>query len=203
MYPYMYIDESGDLGEQTKYFVIAAITVKEPKRLDRLIRNMRRNKFKKELKKANEIHANSSSPELIKHALNKLCEMDGLKIGCIVLDKKKNFSPYLKRNKNKLYNFVAGKLAKNLILPDGPMEIKIDKSKGKQILRDDFNQYFEKILLEKNSAKKITIEHSYSHAWSGLQFADLVAWSFFQKFERKNDEYADIFKELSEEYHCW
>jgi hypothetical protein len=45
----MFIDESGDLGSQSNYFVLAALTVKDPLPLDRIIRNMRRNKFKKQL----------------------------------------------------------------------------------------------------------------------------------------------------------
>ena len=43
---YMYIDESGGLGVKkgcSKYFVISALLVKEPERLNRIIKNMRRN----------------------------------------------------------------------------------------------------------------------------------------------------------------
>lgn len=59
---YMFLDESGDLGlKGSNYLVIAALVVKKPKRLDKIIKNMRRNKFKKELKKAQEIRANKSS----------------------------------------------------------------------------------------------------------------------------------------------
>jgi hypothetical protein len=51
----MFIDESGDLGSQSDYFVLAALTVKDPFPLDRIIKNMRRNKFKKQLKDAQKI----------------------------------------------------------------------------------------------------------------------------------------------------
>nr|WP_129582640.1 DUF3800 domain-containing protein [Methanolobus psychrotolerans] len=66
---YMYIDESGDLGSQSKYLILSALVVKDESSLDRIIKNMRRNKFKRELSKAKEIKANSSSPELISFML--------------------------------------------------------------------------------------------------------------------------------------
>ncbi|WP_225419966.1 hypothetical protein [Methanohalophilus profundi] len=40
---------------------------------------MRRNKFKKELKNANEIKGNKSSPKLVKYMLKKLNGVDGAK----------------------------------------------------------------------------------------------------------------------------
>jgi len=120
-----------------------------------------------------------------------------------VLEKKKIFSDFLKNDKHKLYNCVAGKLARNIIINNSDINIKIDKSKGKQILREDFNAYFRNCLTEKSSTVKVTIEHSYSHAWSGLQFADILAWSCFQKFEHDNSAYVDVIKLEQEVYHVW
>jgi len=199
----MYIDESGDLGEKgSKYMVLAALLVDDPRNLDRIIKNMRRNKFKKELRKAIEIKADKSSEAVIKHMLRKLNEVRGSKVFYVVLEKKKLFSDFLKNDKHKLYNYVAGKLARNIILSNMDVVIKIDKSKGKQMLREDFNDYFIKCLRERSNIKA-SIEHSYSHAWSGLQFADILAWSCFQKFEHDNGEYIDLIKLEQEVYHVW
>ncbi|MEK6887429.1 MAG: DUF3800 domain-containing protein [Candidatus Aenigmatarchaeota archaeon] len=204
MLRYMYIDESGDLGGKgSKYMVLAALLIDEPRNLDRIIKNMRRNKFKKELRKAAEIKADKSSDAVIKYMLQKLNEMKGAKIFYIVLEKKKLFSDFLKNDKHKLYNYVAGKLARNIMLNNMDILIKIDKSKGKQMLREDFNGYFTNCLTEKSVTIKATIEHSYSHAWSGLQFADILAWSCFQKFEHSNSEYIDLIKLEQEVYHVW
>ena len=44
MYKYMYIDESGDLGENkgcSKYVVITALLIDNPAPLERIIKNMR------------------------------------------------------------------------------------------------------------------------------------------------------------------
>ena len=200
----MYIDESGDLGTKgTKYMVLAALLVDEPKQLERIIKNMRRHKFRKELRKATEIKANKSSHEILRYMLLKLNEVKGARVFYIVLEKKKLFSEYLKNNKHKLYNYVAGKLAKNIILNNVDVEIRIDKSAGKQLLQQDFNSHFAKNLQDKSNLIKIRIEHSWSHCWAGLQFADVLAWSCFQKFEHNNSEYVDLLKIEQEVYHVW
>mgnify|MGYP001607342846 CR=1 FL=1 len=74
-FKYMFIDESGDLGTRpssTKFLILSALIVDNPQELDRIIKNMRRNKFKKELSKASEIKANSSSASVIFYMLQKL-----------------------------------------------------------------------------------------------------------------------------------
>ncbi|MCD4816369.1 MAG: DUF3800 domain-containing protein [Methanosarcinales archaeon] len=200
----MYIDESGDLGMNgSKYLVLSALLVDNPLDLDRIIKNMRRNKFRKQLKKAHEIKANKSSDEIRRYMLDKLNEVKNATIFYIVLEKKKIFSAFLKNNTDKLYNYVAGKLGRYIILENIDVEIRIDKSKGKQLLRDDFDRYFLRNLKENSRCGKITISHSYSHSWSGIQFADILAWACFQKFEHNNSEYIDLINLEQEVYHVW
>lgn len=198
---YVFIDESGDLGlKGSKYLVLAALIVEDSRKLEKLIKNMRRNKFKKELKKAAEIKANKSSEEVRSYMLEKLNLVGNAKVLYVVLEKKKLFSEYLKNDKNKLYNYVAGKLAQNLRLSEPNIEIRIDKSKGKQLLQRDFNEYFGGKL---NGKDKPKIYHSYSECWAGLQFADLLAWSCFQKFEHSDSRFVDLIKIAQEVYHVW
>ena len=203
MISYIFIDESGDLGSQSKYLILSALVVKSPDKLDRIIKNMRRYKFKKQLRKAKEIKANKSSQELIKYMLTKLNDLNDAKVFFIILEKEKCYSNYLNSNKHKLYNFVAGKLATNIALDAGNAIVRIDKSKGKQVLRDDFNHYFEKRLKENSSIEKVAIHHSDSNAWSGLQFADVLSWSAFQKMEHSNSEYINVLKISTEAYEVW
>ncbi|MFH1199800.1 MAG: DUF3800 domain-containing protein [Candidatus Micrarchaeota archaeon] len=201
---FVFIDESGDLGMGgSKYLVLAALAVDDPAPLKRIIKNMRRNKFKKELRKASEIKANKSSVEVRKHMLAKLNEVQDARICYVVLEKKKLLSDYLKSDKNKLYNYVAGKLARTLEIGGFDVEIRIDKSKGKPLLRQDFNDYFRRNLLLGSPGAKVVIEHSYSQAWAGLQFADMLAWACFQKFEHSDSEYVDLVKLVQEVSHVW
>ncbi|MBI2047381.1 DUF3800 domain-containing protein [Candidatus Pacearchaeota archaeon] len=204
MFKYVYIDESGDLGEHgSNYIVLAALIIDNPQELGRIIKNMRRNKFKKELKKAFEIKANKSSENVKIHMLKKLNAIKNTKVLYVILEKKKVISDYLKNNKDKLYNYIAGKLAKQLIMDDVHIEIRIDRRQGKQLLQQDFNNYFTKCLKDKSHPSKIIIQHSYSHNFAGLQFADMLAWACFQKFEHKDSGYIDILKIEQEVYHVW
>jgi len=202
----MYIDESGDLGFKkgcSKFIVISALVVDDSRELDRIIKNMRRGKFKKELKKANEIKANKSSTRVISYMLKKLNSVSEAKIFHIVLEKRKVFSGYLKNDKHKLYNFVAGKLARNILMSNINIDMKIDKSKGNILLRKDFDEYFKKKLKEGCDYVECKIEHSYSHSWSGLQFADVIAWSCFQKFEQDDNSYLEALNIEQEFYTVW
>lgn len=203
-FKYVYIDESGDLGKNgSRYLVLSALIIENSQELDRIIKNMRRNKFKKELKKASEIKANKSSVNIISYMLEKLNTIKGIKVLYVILEKKKLISEYLTQNKDKLYNYVAGKLAKQLLMNECSIEIRIDRRYGKQLLQQDFNNYFMKCLNENFAPSKILIEHSYSHNFSGLQFADILAWACFQKFEHNNSKFIDILKIGQEVYHVW
>jgi hypothetical protein len=200
---YVFIDESGDLGQfGSKYFVITAIWTEDIAQFDRLIKNMRRNKFKKELKDVIEIKANKSSRSLRMYLLNSFAEMKDAYVQCTILSKQKLHSSYLKNNKDKLYNYVCGHLsiiainAKHLI-------IRIDKSKAKQQMIVDFNEYFERKLKDSKWDCSAEIYHSYSQSWSGLQIADMVSWAIFQKFEHDIDEYFKIIEKKANISHVW
>ena len=200
---FVFIDESGDLGDKgSTYLILAALILEDLNLLNRGIKNMRRNKFRKQLVNASEIKANKSSKEVIIHLIQLINLDKNAKILFVVLDKKRIFSPYLKENKHKLYNYVSGKIANNLKLNSKEIKIIIDKSKGKQLLQQDFNNYF-LMNMNKTNETKISISHSYSHNWAGLQFADCLAWACFQKFEHKNDYYLTLIKVDTEIYQLW
>ena len=192
---YIYIDESGDLGlsrKSSKVLVISALLTTDPGQLDRIIKNARRYKFSKELKGANEIKFNKSSRELREYLITKLNETIGCQgIHCI-LEKGKLYSKYLTENKHKLYNFVSGSLASAIILDSDSVEVRVDESKGKQILRDDFNRYFEPKLRIGSNIGKLSISHNYSENFSGIQFADILSGSIYQKYNSGNSHYADM-----------
>lgn len=143
---YVYIDESGNLGfhpdKSSKYLIITALFVSDYSKLDRIIKNMRQGTFKKEFKKNNEIKGNKSPPPLKKKLLKKLNEIQDIRIIHIIFEKKKLQDTYLIQNKNELYNRIAGEITKNIPFENIFLEIRIDKSKGKQLLRDEFDHYF-------------------------------------------------------------
>jgi len=95
-----------------------------------------------------------------------------------------------KLDKNHIYNFVAGFIAEKLEC--NILKIRIDKSKAKIRDQNIFNEHFK----NRSSCKSenFSIFHSYSHKWSGIQFADIFAWSYFQKYEKNNPEFVELIK---------
>lgn len=203
---YMFIDESGDLGfgkRSSKFLVISALVVDNPKQLKRIIKNMRRHSFRIELAKAKEIKANKSSKKLKIHMLQKLNSVTGAKVFHMILEKSKVKSGLFLSEKHVLYNYLAAKLAKNILFDNVDFEIKIDKSKGTFFLRKDFNKHFRKKLRINCRGLKCKINHQYSHNWAGLQFADILAWSCFRKFESNQEEYVNQLNIEQEFYQIW
>lgn len=201
---YIFIDESGDLGEEgSNYFVITAIWTEEPSQFDRLLKNMRRHKFRKHLVDVAELKANKSGHELREYLLKKFNETEGAKGHTIILEKKKVFSKYLKGNKHKLYNYICGVLASTMTFESKHLIVRIDRSKGKQALRDDFDEYVKRKCTEDDTNRKIEVYHSWSHAWSGLQIVDFVSWAIFQKFEHGNGYYHKLIEKKINIYFLW
>ncbi len=195
MTKYIYIDESGDLGlskMSSKVLIISALIEDDSRKLDRIIKNARRYKFSKELRKAKEIKFNKSSHELKKYLIMKLNETAQCRGVHCVLYKKNLTSEYLRDHKHKLYNYAAGQLAKAIVLESCNVEVRIDKSKGKQILRDDFNKYFERNHRDGSLIDGINIFHSQSENFSGLQLADLLSGAVYQKFNNQSPLYVNL-----------
>lgn len=194
---YIYIDESGDLGDgkgSSAYFVIAALKVIDFVPLDRIIKKARRYKFRKELCKANEIKANKSSPEIREYLLKELSKIRESEAFFMTILKREMPDAYSLKDKHLFYNLIAERLAEKIDIKASNLEIRIDRSKGKQYLQKDLDSHFKRGLIKNSLVGKVEIFHSYSHIWAGLQFADLLAWSQFQNVEYHNFSYMDALK---------
>jgi|SRR3989344_5389608 len=205
MEKHLFIDETGDLGEKngSKYFIVTAIWVDNSSEFERLIKNIRRHKFKKILKGVVELKANKSKDDLRRYLLLQFNRIESAMAHCVILPKKKLFSKYLIGDKNKLYNYVCGVLAKSISLGSKKVIIHIDRSKCKKHLRDDFNNYMNDKFKENKWDISLEVYHSWSHAWSGLQIADFVSWAVFQKFEFDDDSFYKLIEKKVNISHIW
>jgi len=193
---YLFIDESGDIGfKGSNYLILAALLIENDKRnkskkilksLDIIIKNMRVGKFKKQLKNENELKGSVISPKIITHSIDKLNEKKNQVSIYITILNKKNINY---EDNVLLYDYAVSKIAKNL-KPKSNLEICIDKSKSKKQIKN-FNNTFKENF---SSNYKININHEDSTKKSGLQFADIIAWSYFQKYEKNNSYYTDLIK---------
>jgi len=199
----IYIDASGDLGDNgSRFFVLCALIVEDAAPINRIIKNLRRHKFRKQLRKAVEIKATDSSPEIVASFISRINSLPNAETIFVVLDKRKTHSRFLLEHKHKLYNFVAGKLANNISLK-GSATIIIDKSKRNPLLRNDFDRYFTTNLACKDHSSKVKIVHGNSFNFAGLQATDCLAWSCFQKFEFNNAKYLGMLSMRSTVVQVW
>ena len=86
---YIYIDESGDLGDSPSssgYFVIAAILVDNPQDLKRIIKNIK-NSYPDIVGRDLEIKGSKTDPNIIKKILARINNID-YEVSAVYLDKK-------------------------------------------------------------------------------------------------------------------
>ena len=96
----------------------------------------------------------------------------------------------IKYNNNYLYDELLSQLAKMITIDDYTF-IYLDKYKNKQY---EINRLNEKVLNSLNNFKRypVNIFHVNSFNYKGIQVADLISWSVFQKAEYKNSEFIDL-----------
>lgn len=198
---YIYIDESGDLGDNyqsSKYFIVGAIMVDNPKNLSTIIKKARK-KYRNFLHKSPEIKGNKTDKYVIKKILGKLNNID-YEVYAIFLDKENLHKIPNFYNHHKLYDDLASKLAERIKITS-PTCIIVDKSKFKQEDINNFNNVFSSRLVNCNN-HPISIIHGDSVNYKGLQIADLISWSIFQSLEHNNGEYINIIlnKNVTEVY---
>lgn len=185
---YIYIDESGDLGKGSKYFIIGAIIVDDYIKLERSITKIRR-KFKKELGNFQEIKGNKTKNFIIKKLLTKVNSLNS-EIFIIVFDKKDKYKINYKNDFNVLQDIIASELAKEIKITKSTLII-VDTCKPKKKLVNNFNQRFlDKINNSKNH--QINIIHQNSINQKGLQVIDVIVWAAFQYMEHNNSEFIDL-----------
>jgi len=188
---HVYIDESGDLGKYgSRYFTIAAVIADQPKTLSRIMKRLRERKLKKKLRQLPEIKANNSNKEIREYVLDKV-KNSNCKIFAIVVEKSKVYD-YLFNAKDKLYNYLCGRLLSKLDVKTGKLLITIDKKHTNTFFREDFDTYLKNRAAKLSGNLEIEIRHLPSYSSNELQVADFVVWSINRKFNFGDESYFRI-----------
>ena len=190
---YIFIDESGELGKDSNYFVIICIILdKNLKNIERIITKLR-HKYPKELNKMVEFKGTKTKNRIIKEMLKKLNYYNP-EIYAVVFNKSNKWKIEYMDNKNLLYDLISCELAKQIKI-DSTTSIYIDKSKTNMKDINNFNKLFMKNLNNKNKFS-VKMYHVNSRNYKGIQIADSIAWSVFQSVERNNPEFIDLIKNI-------
>ncbi|MFA6526510.1 MAG: DUF3800 domain-containing protein [Candidatus Buchananbacteria bacterium] len=205
---YLYLDESGDLGfdfvnkKPSKFFTVTILALSCHSANRQLIkavkttlrRKLNNSKHRKRI--IQELKGTVTTLEIKKYFYNKV---KGVKFGIysITLNKKKVFEK-LARDKPRVYNYIARKVLDQIPFEKNSgdrVELILDKSMAKPEITE-FNSYIRRQLEGRLSPHiPLDIYHWLSHENYGLQAADLFCWGIFQKYERQNTDWLDVYSD--------
>ncbi len=196
---YIFLDESGDLGfgkASSRWFLFTVAIVSEPRSLERVVRKIWR-PLKKKHKKLGEMHAYHADDSTRTRMLQRLNELDDLKVLTVVLNKQKVYVD-LRNQKNLLYNYTANILldrlhSSGLIKKGEVLELYIDRKDTKKRLRENFIEYLREAMTARRQGSFTVALHS-SHENKSLQAVDFMSWAIFRKYERGDYEYYERIK---------
>ena len=203
MFTYIYIDESGNLGINSKqrFFILAALKIQDEKTnilLERILKKIRNRKLKKNLKEKSELKF-SNSDEIIRKKF--LYEVSKLRIDIFsIIIEKKRINDKLNENLPVLYNYLIKILLEKSLLKinnKNKLVIILDRCMNKN-QRDNFKTYVMTEFLEIFSyLPDVEIRHENSLDSFGLQIVDFIAGAFGYKYNESKDnlKYIILIKE--------
>ena len=205
---YLYLDESGDLGfdfvnkKPSKFFTVSILAISTHDANRKLIKaakiTIRRklNPPKHQKRVIQELKGTGTTIEIKKYFYKNI---ENVKFGIysITLNKKKVYER-LTKQKSRVYNYIAKKVLEKIPFEKNNgdrVELILDKSMAKPEIVE-FNSYIRSELEGRLSPEApLDIYHWLSHETYGLQAADLFCWGIFQKYERGNKEWLNVYKD--------
>ncbi len=199
---YLYLDESGDLGFdfQTKrpseFFTVAIVAVKGYENNCALINAVKKTRRRKLYKKhGSELKGSSTSFEIKRYFYNMVSSIP-FDIYALTLNKKQVHKE-LGQNKDGVYNFIARGAVDHVNFKKALDKIVfiIDRSKSRKEICKFDNFIINQLKGRINPRVPLNIYHYTSHKNMGLQAADMFSWGIYRKYEKKDYEWYELFKE--------
>lgn len=203
---YLYLDESGDLGfdfvnkRPSKFFTITILALSSQDANRKLIKAVRLtlrrklNNPKHRKRIVRELKATETTLDVKRYFFGKVKDIR-FGIYSITLNKKKVYDR-LTKEKSRVYNYVARKVLDQIPFEKNGgerVELILDRCMAKPEI-EEFNSYIRRQLEGRLSPNApLAISHRLSHEHGGLQSVDLFCWGIFQKYERKNTDWYDVF----------
>ncbi len=203
MTSYVFMDESGDLGfdftkkKTSEYFIVTFLFAKNKKPVEKIVKKIFAGFSKTEIKNHHgTLHAYKEKPVTRLRLLKRLNEKD-IHILVIKLNKR-NVYTKLQDEKHVLYNYVVNILLdrmmrKKLVPKNKPICFVAAKRETNKFLNDNFKEYLQKQTKD-NHRLAIEISIKTPSEEKGLQIVDMCSWSFFRKYEHKDESYAKVIK---------
>lgn len=182
----IYIDESGNLGEQGRFFSIAAVVVVRGKRIKNLLKRFCAEKKIDEIK--NRLLSFSERQDL----LNSMRKGDDHYVSYICLDKSKIREKRLFKDKNVLFNYLLSYLLKPIVKRNlnTDIHICIDNRSLKITSTHSLADYIKtKAYTEWDYEKEIFVSYADSKKVKLIQAADIAAGVILEKYKLNIDHF--------------
>ncbi|MCR4324621.1 MAG: DUF3800 domain-containing protein [Candidatus Curtissbacteria bacterium] len=199
---YIFLDESGDLGfnskkKNSKFFVITAVSIEDKKPLEKVVKKVH-SQLRKKVKKLSGgvLHSYKEKPRT-RLSLLKLLNKKEITIMTIYLNKEKVYTR-LRQQKHVLYNYVTNILldrimTKKLVDTNKNVTFIAAKRETNKFLNENFKDYIEKQTID-NHKVKISVQIKSPSEEKSLQATDFVSWAIFRKYEKLDGIYYDVIK---------
>ncbi len=195
----VYIDESGDLGfssGSSKNFIIEAMIAPNKINFQRIVKKANE-KLKIAGKCQAEVKFNNSNTNIRHFFIDRFCATECQVVWYAV--QKTRVNADLRRKKDKLYNYMCGKVMGSVFssVHTKNLNVIIDKRPGGRAERNDFDRYITGILDGQHLGMfppELKLSHYDSCNNAGLRVNDFVAGSIFQHLERRDDQYYSKFE---------
>jgi hypothetical protein len=198
---YLYLDESGDLGfdffakKPSKYFTVTILSVSGIENNRRLIKAVRKTIRRKLPQRQSELKGAKDSIRIKEFFYRQVSALP-FNIYAVTLNKRRVYDS-LAQQKDRVYNFIARNVLDRMPVENASTRIQviIDRSKSKKEI-SEFNEYIIRHLKGRIDPQvPLDIYHWPSHENMGLQAVDTFSWGIFRKYEKKDYEWFNIFKE--------
>lgn len=188
----IFIDESGDLGSGSYFFVMAAVVFLNDfaaKKGSRLVRKMRRRFGVEELKSSRMCFTERQA------VLNHLMRIDGVEFLYFIAEK--NLVSLLRKDycKNLIYNYFAKLLVDEVFVSyHERMNITFDARTTKVQSMNSLRDYLliNAFVKHNRAPTDIEIEQCDSRLVNNLQLADLISGTVYQAYTRQQRHFLDI-----------
>ena len=198
---YLYLDESGDLGfdffskKPSKFFTVTVVTVNGTENNRRLINAVKKT-IKRKLPDRQAEMKGAKDSIGVKEYFYKQVSIIPFDVYSVTLNKQRVYDS-LAKQKDRVYNFIARNVLEKIPVENAATRIQviIDRSKSKKEIRE-FNEYIIRHIKGRiDPLVPLDIYHWTSHENLGLQAVDAFSWGIFRKYEKRDYEWFNLFKE--------
>lgn len=181
----VFIDESGNLGYNEGYFIIAMVVMHNPKRIKNIIKSFC------SYHSLLESHAKDLTFPQKQFLINKLTKQQDYSISYIIADKMMIKKKKLFENNNLLFNYLFSFLVKDIIEANtDDVHFYVDNRTQKVASVNSLKEYIQiKAFADWNFTKNLFFEYEDSKDSKALQMADLIANCIRRKYQRGQEDF--------------